>query len=96
MQTFAKGLPYKLDRLLKTDISIRRLRELSWRNILEEIRNQGVDTLILGCTHTPLIEKGHIREYKGDDVTTFTNPGAEVAKYLKKPKRKPLHDGKCG
>lgn len=49
---------------------------------LEEIRNQGVDTLILGCTHYPLIEKV-IREYMGDDVTLI-NSGAEVAKYLKR------------
>ena len=62
---------------------------------LEEIRNQGVDTLILGCTHYPLIEKV-IREYMGDDVTLI-NSGAEVAKYLKKKltKENLLHDGKC-
>ena len=64
-------------------------------NYLEEIRNQGVDTLILGCTHYPLIEKV-IREYMGDDVTLI-NSGAEVAKYLKKKltKENLLHDGKC-
>ena len=62
---------------------------------LEEIRNQGVDTLILGCTHYPLIEKV-IREYMGDDVTLI-NSGAEVVKYLKKKltKENLLHDGKC-
>lgn len=49
---------------------------------LEEIRNQGVDTLILGCTHYPLLENA-IREYMGDDVVLI-NSGAEVAKYLKK------------
>ncbi len=49
---------------------------------LEEIRAQGVDTLILGCTHYPLLEKV-IHEYMGDGVTLI-NSGAEVAKYLKK------------
>ncbi len=49
---------------------------------LEEIRRHGVDTLILGCTHYPLLEKV-IHEYMGDDVTLI-NSGAEVAKYLKK------------
>ena len=49
---------------------------------LEEIRAQGVDTLILGCTHYPLMKEA-IREYMGDDVTLI-DPGAEVALYLKK------------
>ncbi len=49
---------------------------------LEEIRSAGVDTLILGCTHYPLLAKT-ISEYMGDGVTLI-NPGAEVAKYLKK------------
>ena len=49
---------------------------------LEEIRSVGVDTLILGCTHYPLLEEV-IAEYMGDDVTLIS-PGEEVAKYLKK------------
>lgn len=49
---------------------------------LEDIRNEGVDTLILGCTHYPLLEKV-IQEYMGNDVVLI-NSGAEVAKYLKK------------
>lgn len=49
---------------------------------LEEIRKNGVDTLIMGCTHYPLLEKV-IREYMGSEVTLI-NSGAEVAKYLKK------------
>ncbi len=53
---------------------------------LEEIRDEGVDTLILGCTHYPLLAKA-IGEYMGDGVKLI-NSGAEVAKYLKKK----LHD----
>ncbi len=49
---------------------------------LEEIRSKGVDTLILGCTHYPLLAKT-IGEYMGGGVTLI-NSGAEVAKYLKK------------
>lgn len=49
---------------------------------LEDIRNEGVDTLILGCTHYPLLEKV-IQEYMGNNVVLI-NSGAEVAKYLKK------------
>lgn len=63
---------------------------------LEEIRAQGVDTLILGCTHYPLLEKV-IGEYMGKDVTLI-NSGAEVAKYLKKKLTNEglLNDGACG
>lgn len=49
---------------------------------LEGIKNEGVDTLILGCTHYPLLSKV-IGEYMGDKVELI-NSGAEVAKYLKK------------
>ncbi len=49
---------------------------------LEEIRAAGVDTLILGCTHYPLLKQA-IREYMGDEVVLI-DPGAEVAIYLKK------------
>ncbi len=55
------------------------------RLVIEEyltpIKNQGVDTLILGCTHYPLLEKS-ISEFMGDGVTLI-NAGAEVAKLLK-------------
>ncbi len=49
---------------------------------LEEIKAAGADTLILGCTHYPLLAKV-IGEYMGEDVTLI-NSGAEVANYLKK------------
>ncbi len=40
----------------------------------------GMDTLILGCTHYPLL-KGVIREILGDEVT-LVDPGAETARYV--------------
>lgn len=49
---------------------------------LREIRDSGVDTLILGCTHYPLLKKV-IGDYMGKSVSLI-DPGAEVAKYLKK------------
>ncbi len=52
------------------------------KEYLEEIKTAGVDTLILGCTHYPLL-KDAISEYMGDGVTLIS-PGEEVAKYLKK------------
>lgn len=48
---------------------------------LEEIKKFGADTLILGCTHYPLLEKA-IAEYMGSGVTLI-NSGAEVAKSIK-------------
>lgn len=48
---------------------------------LSDIRKAGVDTLILGCTHYPLLEKA-IGEYMGSSVTLIS-PGKEAAKFLK-------------
>ena len=58
---------------------------------LEDIKNAGVDTLILGCTHYPLLKKA-IGEYMGENVALIDS-GAEVAKYLKTMlKDEELHD----
>ena len=94
MQTFAKACPMFVP-LVENGYFDTEVTRIIVAEYLEEIRNQGVDTLILGCTHYPLIEKV-IREYMGDDVTLI-NSGAEVAKYLKKKltKENLLHDGKC-
>lgn len=48
---------------------------------LEDIRNAGVDTLIMGCTHYPLLKKA-ISEYMGSSVTLIS-PGEEAVKYIK-------------
>ncbi len=52
------------------------------KEYLEDIKAAGVDTLILGCTHYPLLREA-IAEYMGESVTLIS-PGEEVAKYLKK------------
>lgn len=49
---------------------------------LAEIKAAGVDTLILGCTHYPLLEKA-IARYMGEAVKLIS-PGREVAKFLRK------------
>ena len=49
---------------------------------LKDIRDAGVDTLILGCTHYPLL-RAAIAEYMGEGVTLIS-PGEEVAKFLRK------------
>lgn len=51
------------------------------KEYLAEIKENGVDTLILGCTHYPLLSKT-IGEFMGDGVTLI-NAGSEVAKELK-------------
>lgn len=49
---------------------------------LQPIIEQKVDTLILGCTHYPII-KEMIQEIVSED-TTLIDPGVEVANYVKK------------
>lgn len=49
---------------------------------LSPLRNAGVDTLILGCTHYPLLE-GVIGEIMGPDVT-LVSAGEEAAFQLKR------------
>ena len=48
---------------------------------LSDIRDFGVDTLILGCTHFPLLHDA-IRAYMGDSVHLI-DPGAEAANYIR-------------
>ncbi len=55
--------------------------ELVIEEYLSEIKAAGVDTLILGCTHYPLLKKT-IAKFMGADVTLI-DAGAEVAKALK-------------
>ncbi len=59
-----------------------KVAELVVQEYLEEIKNAGVDTLILGCTHYPLLKKT-ISRYMGDNVKLI-DAGAEVAKALKR------------
>lgn len=55
--------------------------QLVIQDYLSEIRDFGVDTLILGCTHFPLLYDA-IRAFMGDDVHLI-DPGAEAANYIK-------------
>lgn len=48
---------------------------------LHELKEYGIDSLILGCTHYPLIRNA-IGRYMGPDVT-LVNPAYETAKSLK-------------
>lgn len=81
MMPFAKACPLFVP-LVENGHFDTEVTRLVVAEYLEEIKNEGVDTLILGCTHYPLLQKV-ISEYMGDNVTLI-NSGAEAAKYLKK------------
>ncbi len=49
---------------------------------LRDMRESGIDTLILGCTHYPLLRSG-ISEYMGDEIH-IVNPAYETAMELKR------------
>lgn len=49
---------------------------------LESMRDSGIDALILGCTHYPLL-RSKIREYMGEKIQ-IVNPAYETAMDLKK------------
>lgn len=55
--------------------------KLAVEEYLNPLRIQGIDTLILGCTHYPIIADA-IAEFMGKDVKLI-NPGLEAARYLK-------------
>lgn len=52
------------------------------KRYLSEFKEQGIDTLILGCTHYPLLS-GAIQDFMGSEVT-LVDSGYETALYSKK------------
>lgn len=52
------------------------------KDYLSPLKEKGIDTLILGCTHYPLLTKV-IREFMGEGVSLIS-PGVETALYAKK------------
>jgi glutamate racemase len=55
------------------------------REYLQELKDAGVDTLLLGCTHYPLLSEV-IGDFMGSEVT-LVSAGAETAEYLIKKLR---------
>lgn len=78
--TYSRGCPLFVP-LVENGHFNTQVTRLVVEEYLCDIKKQGVDTLILGCTHYPLL-KEVIGEYMGDNVTLIDS-GAEVAKYLK-------------
>lgn len=79
--TYSRGCPLFVP-LVENGHFNTQVTRLVVEEYLCDIKKQGVDTLILGCTHYPLL-KEVIGEYMGDNVTLIDS-GAEVAKYLKR------------
>lgn len=59
-----------------------RVTKLVVEEYLTDIRDFGVDTLILGCTHYPLLRDA-IQDFFGDQVSLIDS-GAEAAKYVQR------------
>lgn len=57
-----------------------KILQLAVEEYLTPIRESGVDTLILGCTHYPIIAQA-ISHFMGPDVK-LVNPGQEAARFL--------------
>lgn len=79
IQTFSKACPLFVP-LVENGHFDTQVARLVIEEYLADIRDKGVDTLILGCTHYPLLEKA-IAEFMGSGVTLI-NSGAEIAKQL--------------
>lgn len=81
IETFEKACPLFVP-LVENGHFDTPVTELVIDEYLRDIRDAGVDTLIMGCTHYPLL-RAAISRYMGSDVQLIS-PGEEVAKYLKK------------
>lgn len=81
IQTFSKACPLFVP-LVENGLSNHQITRLACEMYLAELKEKGIDTLILGCTHYPLL-KDVISEFMGEDVTLI-DPGKETAHYVKK------------
>lgn len=81
LKTFSRACPLFVP-LVENGHFDTKVTELVIEEYLEEIRAAGVDTLILGCTHYPLLKKS-IARYMGSGVTLI-DAGTEAAKALKR------------
>ena len=60
---------------------------------LQELMDQNIDTLILGCTHYPLL-RSTLREIVGENVT-LVNPAYETARELKELLKRERLENPC-
>ncbi len=59
-----------------------KITQLTVERYLSELKSNGIDTLILGCTHYPLL-KDAVSDFMGDGVT-LVDSGCETALYAAK------------
>lgn len=94
-EVFAKACPLFVP-LVENGYADHEVAYIICREYLEDIKKGGVDTLILGCTHYPIM-KSVISSVMGDSVTLI-DPGAEVARYVGEylKSNELMSDNKCG
>lgn len=80
ISTFARACPLFVP-LVEEGHTKGKVAELVAEEYLKDVKSAGVDTLILGCTHYPLL-KETIANVMGDDVTLI-DPGKVTASYVK-------------
>jgi len=80
IETFSKACPLFVP-LVENGHFDTMVAELVVEEYLTEIKEKGVDTLILGCTHYPLL-KNTIARFMGEDITMI-DAGSETAKVVK-------------
>ncbi len=80
IKTFAAACPLFVP-LVEEGYTKGEVARLVAEEYLKPIKEAGVDTLILGCTHYPLLQET-IGEIMGNDVTLI-NPGKATASYVK-------------
>ncbi|MBQ3181619.1 MAG: glutamate racemase [Clostridia bacterium] len=79
IKTFARACPLFVP-LVEEGYTKGEIAHLVAKEYLKEVKDSGVDTLILGCTHYPLL-KETIGEIMGADVTLI-DPGKVTASYV--------------
>lgn len=89
IKTFSKACPLFVP-LVENGHFDTQVARLVIEEYLAEIKNEGVDTLILGCTHYPLL-KNAIQDFMGSKVTLI-NSGAEIAKSIERDFPKLMHE----
>ncbi len=78
---FSKACPLFVP-LVENGHTHSQLAKLAAEEYLKSLKEEGIDTLILGCTHYPLLSD-IIKEFMGNEVALI-NSGEHVAKYVKR------------
>ena len=101
-ELFARACPAFVEHVERGDTSSHQLLDLA-RGYLAPLREQQVDTLILGCTHYPMLS-GLIQMVMGDDVVLVSS-AEETAKdvyatllrldLLREDRADPVHEFLC-